>query len=204
MNFITFKQSLSVLPGFSLSDIYKLDSSFHRSRLTEWQRHHYIQKLKNGFYVFTDFVRTDTDLYAIASRLYLHSYISTQSALSYYGILPESVYGITCVSTLKTMTIQTPVATFIYQHIKPSLNFGYVLRSHKGEQFKMADLEKAILDYFYFHPVANEFEFESIRFNRTELKCRINIQKLTTYLQLYRNKALEKRIQHFIAWVSPC
>src|SRR3989338_6477780 len=52
-------------------------------------------KLRNNFYMLKD---SNPSHYFIANKLYQPSYISLESALSYYGIIPETVYCITSVT----------------------------------------------------------------------------------------------------------
>lgn len=50
----------------------------------------------------------------IANRIYQLSYLSLETALSFYSVIPEGVYALTSVSSRKTQTMHTPVASFIY------------------------------------------------------------------------------------------
>src|SRR3989338_11387046 len=56
-------------------------------------------KLRNNYYMLKD---SHLPLYAIANKLYQPSYISLESALSHYGVIPEAVYTITYVTTKPT------------------------------------------------------------------------------------------------------
>lgn len=62
----------------------------------------------------------------------------------------------------------------------------------------MAKPEKATLDYLYFHPITKIHEFKSLRFNHSELKEKLDTQKLNLYLSLYQSKALNKRTKLFL------
>lgn len=38
----------------SANDILKIDSDFHKQRLSEWQKKDYIKKITKGYYIFSD------------------------------------------------------------------------------------------------------------------------------------------------------
>ena len=54
------------------------------------------EKLRNKFYILKD---SHPSHYFIANKLYQPSYISLETALSHYGMIPETVYTITSVTT---------------------------------------------------------------------------------------------------------
>ena len=200
MNFIHFKNSLRDFPVFSIADIRAAYGRFDRRRLSEWQRKGYIQKIIKGYYVFSDVEITENILAAIANKIYKPSYISLETALSYYRLIPESIYMITSVSTRRTYRFETPLATFAYRTIKPVLFFGYSLSS--GEK-KIAFMEKAILDFFYINPsVRSEDDFFSLRLNREEILSSMNTQRLTDYAQRFKQKRLSKTVERFLTWLG--
>lgn len=136
-------------PVFSLADIRVAHVGFDRRRLSEWQKKGYIKKIIKGYYLFSDVDIEESTLLAIANKIYKPSYISFETAMSYYRLIPESIYMITSASTRRTSRFETPMARFSYRTIKPALFFGYSLLPGGT---KMAFLEKALLDYFYLNP----------------------------------------------------
>lgn len=124
-------------------------------------------------------------------------------SLSIYGIIPEAVYGITSVTSQNTKNIKTPVGDFIYRHIQPDLMFGYELREHDGHHYQIAEVEKAVLDYLYFNSKVSDNEsFEGMRFNTSELKEKLNIEKFNKYLDAFHNKSLVLRAKKFLAYIN--
>jgi len=202
MQFLELKTTLKDFPVFSIKDIEKADSSFHSQRLSEWQKKGYVKKIRQGFYIFSDVEITEPTLFAIANRIYEPSYVSLEMALSVYGFIPEAVYGITSVTSRKIGAWQTPVGHFMYRHMSPKFLFGYVLREYNGHTYQIAEAEKAILDYLYFHPdVADEESFKGVRFNVVECKERINRETFAKYLAAFNNRALAKRAEKFLAYI---
>jgi predicted transcriptional regulator of viral defense system len=104
-------------------------------------------KLRNGFYIIKD---SSPSLYLVANKLYQPSYISLEKALSYYDIIPETVYTITSVTTKSTREFATPRAAFSYQRIKKSVFTGYSPKKVEGITVFIAEPEKALADYLYF------------------------------------------------------
>jgi predicted transcriptional regulator of viral defense system len=200
MNFVQFKNSLRDFPLFSIADIRATHGDFDRRRLSEWQKKGYIKKIIKGYYLFSDLDIDESTLLAIANKIYKPSYISFETAMSYYRLIPESIYMITSASTRRTALFETPMARFSYRTIKPSLFFGYSLLTGG---IKMAFVEKAILDYLYINPaVGTADDFASLRINREEMLSRVSMERLTGYVQRFNHKRLSKTMKHFLGWLE--
>jgi len=203
MQFFELKTQLKHFSVFSIQDIEKINPSFHKQRLSEWQKKGYIKKIRQGFYYFSDIQINEQALFIIANTIYSPSYISLEMALSVYGLIPEAVYSITSVTSQKTHTFKTTVGHFIYQHIKPELLFGYELREHSNQRYMIAEMEKALLDYFYLHPhIKNREDFEGLRFNVSELKSKIHMDRFKKYLAAFQCKALSARMNTFLTYIE--
>jgi len=159
-----------------------------------------IKKIVKGYYLFSDVDIDEGTLSAIANKIYKPSYISFETAMSHYRLIPESIYMITSASTRRTYLFETPVARFSYRTIKPALFFGYSLLPGG---IKMAFMEKAILDYFYINPsVRTVNDFASLRVNREEMLSRLNKERLTEYMRRFNQKRLSKRVESFLEWMG--
>jgi predicted transcriptional regulator of viral defense system len=200
MNFVQFKNSLRDFPVFSLTDIRAAHDGFDRRRLSEWQKKGYIKKIIKGYYLFSDLDIDEGTLLAIANKIYKPSYISFETALSYYRLIPESIYMITSASTRRTYLFEAPMARFSYRTIKPSLYFGYLVLAGG---IKMAFVEKAILDYLYINPaVRTAGDFASLRIKREGMLSRVSMERFTGYVQRFNHKRLSKTIKHFLGWLE--
>jgi predicted transcriptional regulator of viral defense system len=198
MKFLELKNELKEFPIFSLNDIKNIDPAFRRRRLNEWQDKGYIKKIIRGYYLFSDIGVDEEILFKISNQIYYPSYVSLQSALSYYNLIPESVYGITAISTRKTYHFNTTLGEFSFRSIKPQLFFGYRLIKNKNYFVKIASIEKALLDYFYLHPnLQTASDFDSLRINQEVLIEQVNEKKLNEHLGKYNQKRLSKRINDF-------
>ena len=202
MKYLSFYQQMSPFPIFSIEDIRKKDPQFDTRRLVEWQAKNYVEKIINRWYMFSERELSEELLFLIANKMYAPSYISFESALSWHGLIPEGVFSITSASTKKTQTFFTEQGTFIYHRLKPSLHFGYTLETINDQTFKMADMEKAMLDYLYIHyEIQEAVDFEAWRINVDFLQEKLNREKLNLYLSLFSNQALERRINRLLTYI---
>ena len=203
MQFLNLKTQLKDFLVFSTLDIEKIDSEFHNQRLSEWQEKDYIRKITKEYYIFSDLEINESVLFLIANKIYTPSYISFEMAFSYYNLIPESVYGVTSASSKKTNYFKTDLAEFIYRSLKPELMFGYKLVEYQGHYFKIAELEKALLDYFYINSqLKTKNDFVEIRFNLEEFNNRVDREKLKRYLKAFANKSLEERIYNLLKYID--
>ena len=203
MQYIEFRKIMGGFPVFSLADIRQADPAFHRRRLNEWQEKGYLKKVIKGYYIFSDLPLDEKDLFEIANRIYAPSYVSFEMALAYYGLIPESVYGITSSSTRKTMYFKTTIGEFIYHSLQPKLYFGFEYLTRNSRYAKIASPEKALLDYFYLHPELSDADgFREIRINREVVSEKINHKKLMSYAGFYEQKSLKIRTKAFWEFIT--
>ncbi len=84
----------------------------------------------------------------------LPSYISLQTALFYHDIISQISSTIYSVSLARTIVIKTALGIVSVHHVDPSFFFGYVQDEKSG--VLIATPEKALVDYFYFHPAKSK------------------------------------------------
>ena len=106
-------------------------------------------RLKQGMYVtHPDVSQKSLSLFLIGNNLYGPSYISLQSALRYYGLIPEQVFTICSMTTKPTQIFHNSLAWFEYVHTDPTI-FPIGLREvtiGDGMTVLMASPEKALCD----------------------------------------------------------
>jgi predicted transcriptional regulator of viral defense system len=203
MTFQEFRLTLKDYPVFSIIEIEKLFPSFDKKNLVYWQKKNYIQKIRNSWYRFTESALNTDVLFFTSNHIYQPSYISLESALSYYGFIPEGVFKITAISTLKTQQYTTPIGVFGYQNLKNNLFFGYRIVNFGAFNYKIAEPEKAILDYFYLHSdVETEDHFYELRLNAFEINQQINLEILNNYVGHIQSKSLTKRVETFLKYIN--
>jgi len=203
MQYNEFKDQFKDYIVFSLADIQKINPRFYRNRLNDWQKKGYIKKLRRGFYMFADTNLNENTLFLIANLIYPPSYVSFESALAHYGLIPEGVYTITSVSTAKTAKFKTPVAEFTYRRIKPSLMFGYRLEKYGNRNYRIAEIEKTVLDYLYINPyIVKEEDFSEWRFDSSEFLDKASLEKMRRYCAEFKNNNFTKRCEKFLELIK--
>jgi predicted transcriptional regulator of viral defense system len=203
MKFRDFQIDAKELPAFNLNDVRKFDPDFHRQQLNDWLERGYIHSLPNGFYRLADMQVDESYLFMLANRIYEPSYISTESALAYYLVIPESVLGVTSVSSRKTTHFDSQWGRFSYRSIKPVLMFGYQVVQHdRMIKYKIASLEKTVLDYLYWNRRIDSIDdFAGLRWNRQELSELEDNPLFKRYLKVFDNRALERRVDLLMEYI---
>jgi predicted transcriptional regulator of viral defense system len=196
MKYIDFQKIFKNYPIINARDIKNIEPEFDNRRLYEWQKNNYIKKIINNFYVFIDKDFSDSENNFIANRLIEPSYLSMEYALSYYSLIPETVFWHTSVTSKKTKKFTTSIGNFSYQKIKNNLFFGYKVIEFDKIAFKIAEPEKAILDFLYLRKdIATKDDFYELRINEERYKKIINQKKLNNYLKVFNSKKLSKRMK---------
>ena len=196
MNFEKFRKIFSGKQIIGLREIMVVFPQFDRRRLSEWQKKGYIQKIINGYYIFTDIEIDELFLMRLANTIYPHSYISLETAFGYYSLIPESVYRITSCSSRKTKVFDTKVASFSYSSISTEYFFGYVLEK-SSENILIASPEKAVLDWLYFRRGFDEDDFYELRLNIDEYSNLIDEKKIVKYLKTFQSNSLFRKYEIF-------
>jgi hypothetical protein len=126
-------------------------SSYGRpnDKISEMIRSGELLALRRGLYVpGPELDLPIPDLFLVANHLRGPSYISLESALSHWGLIPERVHEISSVTIKTTKTYDTPVGRFSYEHLTtPYYSFG--IRSVRLTEFQtalIASPEKALCD----------------------------------------------------------
>jgi predicted transcriptional regulator of viral defense system len=203
MKYFDIRQKLADLKVFSVEDLYIVDPAFRLETLYEWEKKHWVVKLRSKKYIFADYNPTGYDLYLIGNKLYEPSYISLELTLNHYGVIPEAVMRVTSVTTNKTLNVETPVGIFDYKTLSPRLFFGYQLITSGSTTYKIASLEKAIIDYMYLNPqVVSAVDIEALRFNTELLKERLDVAMLEQIVSVFDIASLRERVSMLIKYLQ--
>jgi len=192
---------------FSLRDIENLFPNAGvgtiKNNLTNWLKKGYIERLKRDLYACVEPVLESAipDFY-IANKLYVPSYISLETALSHYNIIPEIAAQVTSVTTKSSREFKNRHGVFIYRSCKKRAFTGYRIASYEGYKVLIADREKALVDFLYFklrHGLSIDFDEE--RFDADILKG-IEWKKAREYAELF-NKVTTDKLKDCKEW-SEC
>lgn len=121
--------------------------------------------LKNGLYVVSEKYRTQKiNLELLANQIYGPSYISLDSALSYYGVIPEKVNIVSSVCVKRSRKFENPIGRFYYYYAKPEyFRIGVSTESiDNSKSIIVASLEKALCDKIVFSRNLNIRSIRSI------------------------------------------
>ena len=199
MRYLEVRKQLAPFIVFSIDDFRKVDPQMDRRRLTEWQEKGYIQKVRRGYYVFTDFALNESTIFLVANKIYQPSYISFETALSHYHFIPESVFALTSATPKKTATFTASLGTFVYHTLKKSQMFGYTLLPHDSQRIRIAYPEKAILDYLYFRrDLKTADDFFGLRMNRDAMRAAIKKTRFMHYLRMFGGVSFQRRVKIFL------
>lgn len=141
-----------------------------QAQLSRWVNAGRLIKLARGKYVLAPpYRRVDLPLEHVANRLVYPSYVSMESALAWYDLIPEAVAVVTSVTTARPRVLENVLGTFRYRHIRRGLFWGFESVILHGQQCVIASPEKAVLDLFYFRSgVATAEEIQEMRFQNLD------------------------------------
>jgi hypothetical protein len=180
-------------PIFSRNDLAFSGYEVLDYQLSLWVKKGHLIRLKNGIYAFA---RDKEKLKGeeIAFLLCQPSYLILESALAWYGFIPEIVHAYTSVTSRITRTFENVCGRFIYRHVKSGLFWGYLeLKTDRGP-YLLAEPEKALLDYLYLNlaRINTEDDFENIRLNDEQIAKTLDRDKFLRYLQAFGVKKMER------------
>lgn len=184
------------LACFSIDQVYAWQPGFDRNNLRRWIEKGMLIRLRQGYYTFPEYKDKTDYAYYFANRIYRPSYISLHTALSFYGMIPEAVVQITSVTSLKTAFFNNIFAQYSYRSVKKELMFAYNIKPmSEGRVLLFASPEKALLDLLYLYPAYDsERQLEDLRLDEDFLDEDLNIELLEDYRKLFKNKALDRRV----------
>ncbi|OQC62840.1 MAG: hypothetical protein BWX49_01542 [Bacteroidetes bacterium ADurb.Bin008] len=136
---------------------------YPKNRISLMEKNGELIRLKRDLYVYNN---PSISKELIANHLYGISYISLETALAFYGMIPERVYAIRSVTTKRAKTFTTPVGIFEYRTVDP-------------EYFSIG-IKQEIID--------NQFAF----LIATPTKAICDMVVLTPYLRLQSARAMKE------------
>jgi len=108
-----------------------------------------IEPVKKGLYIAGRSLGAERPESALlANHILGPSYISMESALAHYGLIPEKVFAVTSMTTKASRKFQTSIGLYSYTNLSlPYYAFGLATVSlSKDQQAIMATPEKALCD----------------------------------------------------------
>jgi predicted transcriptional regulator of viral defense system len=150
-------------PVFSSSLLLagEVDDRQVRLQLSRWVKSGRLIQLRRGLYALAvPWRKVEPHPFLVANRQHPGSYVSLQSALAWYGAIPEQVPIITSGGTGRPETTNTPLGTYKMQHLTDALYFGFTKIEVANRQSAfMATPEKALLDLVHLTPGGDSIGF---------------------------------------------
>lgn len=132
-----------------------------RLQLSRWVAAGRLLQLRRGLYALAPVWRkAEPHPFLVANRLQRGSYVSTQAALAFHGVIPEDVPVVTSVGPGRPETVRNTLGAFQFTHLAEGLLFGYTQLEVAPRQFAfVASAEKALLDLIHLTRGADSLEY---------------------------------------------
>lgn len=145
-----------------------------------------VTRLRNGLYSLP---WTKPGPLAVANALYRPSYISYESAMAHYHLIPETVYAVTSATTRRAKEFEAGDSGYLYHSIKSGAFTGYRPCKLGDEIVLMADPEKALCDTLFLVFLKKRALNERIAWKKVDRK------RLLKYASLFKPRS-------FLSWVT--
>ncbi len=187
---------------FSLQDVLALELGNRQkvwSLLSRLANKGWIRRLRRSTYMIVPLEAGiqqtwAEDSFKLAHKLFSPCYIGYRSALSYWQ-LTEQIPAVTTIAVLKQRKLpQSPAVRrqFRLVRLTPYKFFGFVAIWRDSLKVNISDVEKTILDCLEKPQYAGGID-QAIQALSHVRKDRLDLDKLDTYLQNFRNNTLLKR-----------
>ncbi|NUM77645.1 hypothetical protein HUU40_25050 [candidate division KSB1 bacterium] len=170
-------------------------------QLSRWTKAGRLYQLRRGLYTLAPpFQKVKPHPFVIANYMMRGSYVSCQSALAHYALIPEYVPVVTSVTAGRPARWQTPFGHFEFRHLTARLLRGYrLLAVGEGQKAFVATPEKALLDLIHLHPGADSPAY--LRELRLQNLERLNLDELRRLAVLAAKPKLQ-RAAEFVAQLA--
>jgi len=185
------KKQIKIFSSLDIQRIFGVSRDTAEKFLARYIKRGLIIKLRKEFYCFSTYTPSE---FEIANKIYQPSYISFDSALSYYQMIPETIYSITSATSQITRSFTVNNLLYTYQKIKKEAYSGYRPQNMQGFTVLIAEPEKALADYLYFI----DLKKRSLGYERLDLK-KIKKKRLIEYVKLFKRPAMNQLIKKIYA-----
>jgi predicted transcriptional regulator of viral defense system len=165
-----------------------------RLQISRWTRSGRLYQLRRGLYAIAPpYQKIKPHPFVIANQLQRASYVSAQSALAYYGLIPDVVTTVISVTAGRPERLNTPLGVFEFRHVKPALFNGYRLTDLGRQQALVATPEKALLDLVYLQPDGDTTSYlQELRLQNLD---RLNLDQLQTLSEALKKPKLCRAVE---------
>lgn len=177
-----------------LAALLPINSNARHAQIKRALAQRHLIRLKRGIYRRGGYLeRSAPHPFEIAQYLIWPSYVSLESALSYYGLIPEAIYMTTSVTTQRSKSVANEFGNFGYKQI-PHDNFFIDVQRIQTEEnvYYVANPWKALCDYVYcYNKNWDNLQpaIESLRLSIEDLP-RLSIQLSKVLIDFYSSKRI--------------
>jgi len=194
MEFESLLAFIGVESLFESSLLYagKVNPASLQVQLTRWKDSGKVLQLRRGLYVLAPpYQKVKPHPFVIANHMSRASYVSRQSALAYYAIIPEYTPVTTSVTTLRPGIWKNALGIYDFRHIKPGLFLGYRMTDlGNGQRAFVATAEKALLDLIYLQTNSDSPAY--LRELRLQNLESLSLEALRYYAGLYLSPKVQR------------
>lgn len=166
-----------------------------RNRIHQLEKRGWFVRIKQGLYVVVSDISSrsisNVSLFRIAQSLNNRSYVSLDYALNYYNMFDQYAKTLTSITTTRTKKYKFQNITFKFAKINKDYYFGFSKKRIEGKLVNIADLEKVIIDYFYFNKTS--YVLSLMLEKLTNHKNDFDFKKMQNYALRY-NKTTQRKI----------
>ena len=165
-----------------------------RLQLTRWTKAGKLYQLRRGLYcIAPPYQKAKPHPFVLANLIQPASYVSVQSALAHYGLIPDTVHATVSVTAGRPERRETPLGIFEFRHIRPEYLHGYRMADLSGnERALVAMPEKALLDLVYLQPEGDSPNYlNELRLQNLEI---LDLDELHRQAELFHSPKLRRAV----------
>ncbi|MBD3278475.1 MAG: hypothetical protein GF388_09260 [Candidatus Aegiribacteria sp.] len=191
-------------PVFSSGVLLAGDTTAEKARvqLSRWVREGKVISLRRGCYALAEpYAESLPHPFIAANAMEMGSYVSCQTALAWYGLVPETIGAVTSITPGRPSVIRNELGTFIYRFIKRELQRGFKYEELPGgHAARVASPEKALLDLIYLEPGGDSIPYiEELRLQNTEM---LSLDVLEELVTIWNKPKMERALENLLPYLS--
>lgn len=175
-------RDIKIFTTLDFQRIFNVSYQTAKKAIFRYKKAGILTEAKKGLYFLT---QNPPHEFEIANKLYQPSYISFETCLSFYGIIPETITQILSATPKISRQFIVNDLKFSFRKIKKNCFLGYCPIKIQNRTILIAEPEKALVDLLYLTAIGKwSFNYERLKLNK------LKKQKVLKYGKLFENKKL--------------
>jgi len=175
-------------------------------KISELTKQGYLLQIRRGLYILGDQLNVNRpELNLISNHLYGPSYISLETSLFFWGLIPEKVYVTSAMTIKQSNTFDTQIGKFTYHHLSSDYySFGIQSVNLTNKQtIIIGSPEKSLCDKIIntsgvilrSKKAAYEFLVEDLRIDK-EMLTKLDVKQIETWIsKCEKRSSIEKMLE---------